>query len=316
MNIGRSSMIAGSLRTFLLTAAFWLLTATASAHPSSGIVVDGQGNVYFSDLSRGLFRIDASGKLTDLHLEGSHWLALDPSGSFSNMEFEKSSHWPRWFKRRTPAGVRPALIADGGSPLVVAGDGNLYYVCNDEKLIPGGLQVARLTADGKALLLDPGMRSTVDGLGGIRGLALGPDGSLFASFPRAILKISLDGKLTPLLDPVVVADCDRHPPSLEDPPFLRGLAVDARGTVYAAATGCRCVIKVSHQGQVSTVLKAESPWAPCGVAAQGQDLYVLEHINANSEAHEDWPPRVRKLGPDGKVTVLVDLSAPPLTDKK
>ncbi len=110
---------------------------------------------------------------------------------------------------------------------------------------------------------------------------------------------------------MVVADCDKHPPTLEDPPFLRGLAVDARGTVYAAATGCRCVIRVAHQGQVSTVLKAESPWAPCGVAAQGEDLYVLEHVNANSEAHEDWPPRVRKLGPDGKVTVLADFSARP-----
>ena len=28
-----------------------------------------------------------------------------------------------------------------------------------------------------------------------------------------------------------------------------------------------------------------------------------------SEAHEDWPPRVRKLSRDGKVTTIVDLSA-------
>jgi len=61
----------------------------------------------------------------------------------------------------------------------------------------------------------------------------------------------------------------------------------------------------SPEGKVSTVLKAESPWSPCGVALHGEDLYVLEHINANSEADEDWPPRVRKVSPDGKFRTLV-----------
>src|SRR4029079_18952982 len=96
-------------------------TFTVSAHPSSGIVIDQQGNVFFSDLDRGVLRIDADGKVTTIFpKEGGHWLAFDSTGSFSNVDFEKSPHWPRWFKRRTVAGVRPALISDGGSPLVVA----------------------------------------------------------------------------------------------------------------------------------------------------------------------------------------------------
>jgi len=93
---------------------------------------------------------------------------LDAGGSFSKVDFEKSPHWPRWFKRRTPAGARPALISDGGSPLVVAPDGNLYYVCNDERMIPGGLLIARLTPDGKETLLTPAFRRTSDELGGIK----------------------------------------------------------------------------------------------------------------------------------------------------
>jgi hypothetical protein len=125
-----------------------------------------------------------------------------------HLNFEKSAHCPRWFKRRTAAGVRPALITDGGSPMAVAPDGNLYYVCNDEKRILGGLQIA-------------------------------------------------------------------------------------------------------PEGKVATVLKAESPWAPCGVALHGEDIYVLEHINPNSEAHEDWPPRVRKVGRDGQVTTLVSFPPAP-----
>src|SRR5438128_4524297 len=219
---------------------------TASAHPSSGIVVDEQGNVFFSDLDRGVLKIDARGKVTTVFpKEGGHWLALDASGSFSKVDFEKSPHWPRWFKRRTPADVRPAIISDGGSPLVVAPDGNLYYVCNDERMIPGGQQIARLTPDGKETLLSPGLHRMADEMGGIKGLAVGPDGSFFISYPKAVLRVARDGTFTTLLNPVVAPDCDRHPPSIQDAPSLRGLVVDAHGVVYAAATGCRCVIKVT-----------------------------------------------------------------------
>jgi len=276
-----------------------------SGHPSSGIVVDIQGNVFFSDLTRGLLRVDPQGKVTTISKEGGHWLALDTSGSFSIVEFDKSPHWPRWFKRRTPAGQRPALITDGGSPLVVAPDGNIYYVCDDERMIPAGHLLARLTPDGKESLVTPGLYRISEELGGIKGVATGPDGSFFLSYPKAVLRVTRDGSFTTLLNPVVAPDCDKHPPSSQDAPSLRGLVVDPHGAVYVAATGCRCVLKITPKAKVATVLKAENPWAPCGVALHGEDLYVLEHINANSEAHEDWPPRVRRLASDGKVTTLV-----------
>jgi hypothetical protein len=272
-------------------------------HPSSGIVVNQQGEIFIADLSRGLLKIDAQGQATTVHKEGGHWLALDSTGSFSRVDFEKSKHWPRWFKRRTPEGVRPALITDGGSPLVVGRDGNLYYVCDDGRMIPGGLQIARLTPDGNETLLNPRLRQVSEELGGMKGLALGPDGSFYASYAKALLKIALDGKFTTLANPVAVKDCDANVSS-NDIPFLRGLVVDSRGVVYVAASGCGCVVKITSDGKVATILKAEKPWAPCGVALHGENLYVLEHVNPNSEAHEDWPPRVRKVGPDGKATTL------------
>jgi sugar lactone lactonase YvrE len=142
-------------------------------------------------------------------------------------------------------------------------------------------------------------------LGGIKGLAVGPDGSLFITYPSAIMKVSRDGKAIAIRNPLVVPDCDTYPPSRQDTPFLRGLAVDEEGVAYVAATGCRSTIKVTPDGKVSTLLKAEAPWAPCGVALHRKDIYVLEHINPNSETHEDWPPRVRKLRPDGNVSTLV-----------
>ena len=69
------------------------------------------------------------------------------------MNFEKSDHWPRWFKRRTPLGIKPALITDGGSPLVVRRDGNFYFASNDEENVPGGLSYLF----GKMFLANPVM---------------------------------------------------------------------------------------------------------------------------------------------------------------
>ena len=78
--------------------------------------------------------------------------------------------------------------------------------------------------------------------------------------------------------------------------------------MFAAATGCRGVVKISPDGKVSTVLKANPPWSPTGVAIYGDDIFVLEYSNANSEKHENWQPRVRKVDRDGKVTTLATLS--------
>lgn len=295
--------------TLILTAsAICVLFVTLSlAHPSSGIVVDQKGEIYFADLSRGLLKIDAQGKVTTINQEGGHWLALDERGSFSRVDFEKSKHWPRWFKRRTGVDIRPALITDGGSPLVVGRDGNIYYVCQDEQMIPGGLQIGQLSPDGREKLLNPSLGQISKGLGGIKGLALGPDGSLYLSYPKAVLTITLEGKITTLVNPVVVKDCNLNVSS-DEAPFLRGIAIDSHGVTYVAASGCGSVIKITRDGKVSTALKAEKPWAPSGVAVYGEDLYVLEHIDANSETHQSWPPRVRKLARTGQVTTLMELA--------
>jgi hypothetical protein len=40
------------------------------------------------------------------------------------------------------------------------------------------------------------------------------------------------------------------------------------------------VLKLTTDGQISTVLKVEPPWSPAGVALRGADLYVAEWTNA------------------------------------
>ena len=81
------------------------------AHPGSGIVVDSQGNVFVSDINRGLLKFSPDGKVTVVLKEAGHWLALDADAKFAQMEFEKSQHWPRWFKHRNPPGAGLALVS-------------------------------------------------------------------------------------------------------------------------------------------------------------------------------------------------------------
>jgi hypothetical protein len=290
-----------------------LIAASASAHPASGIVVDAGGDVFFVHTGKGVGKIDSQGKLTYIHqATGGHFLALDPAGSFSRAADN------RLFQKLTASGVKGVLLfASGGAPLVVSQDGNLYYGSGfpeGDDLTPGGLTLTRMSPDGKRTLFAPGLKAELAKLNeAVTGLATGPDGSLFVACPNAILNVKLDGTMTTLVRPVMVPGRDDAFAWESDAPFfhapyLRGLDVARDATVYAAVTGCRCVIKIMPAGKVETILKSERPWTPTGVALdEKKNLFVLEYDHIDKP--KGWAPRVRKLGPDGKVTVLATFGA-------
>ena len=199
-----------------------------------------------------------------------------------------------------------------GAPIVVNADGNLYY--GHSFLDAGGVAIGltRISPDGKQTLFSPDLKRTLEKTDdGVFGLAAGPDGCVYVSTWDSVLRVNQDGTVSTVVHPVVVKDCDVDPADHKPSnrlPYLRGLAVDAAGTVYAAATSCHRLLKIAPDGKVETVLKAERPWSPTGVAVHGEDVYVLEYTNANGGPNEGWVPRVRKLGRDGKVTILAVIS--------
>ena len=117
----------------------------------------------------------------------------------------------------------------------------------------------------------------------------------------------MDGSLRILASKVAPKECDENLPPNWRAPGYRGLAVATNGTVYAAATGCACVVTVASGGAVKTVLQSERPWSPTDVAWHAGGIYVLEWTNANGGAEDGWRPRVRKLARDGRVATLAEV---------
>ena len=274
---------------------------SALAHPGSGIVVDKQGNVYFTDTGTGVWKIDKKGKLTYVPASKFHWMALDEAGYFSEADKTFGVHFERVTKQR----VRPSLIMCSDFPFTVSPDGNIYYADTRHS----SPKIIRRTPGGKETEL---MRESIFEF--VSGIAVGPDGSLYiteASNPdtNTIRKITMSGQMS-ILASYTGKDGDNLPPETV-PSYCRGLAVDSAGVAYVAATGSRSVLKITPDGAVTTLLQEPSPWTPTGIASFHGELFVLEwHDVAPSlqEVRKAWIPRVRKIGRDGTVKTLATIS--------
>jgi sugar lactone lactonase YvrE len=140
----------------------------------------------------------------------------------------------------------------------------------------------------------------------VNAIAVGADDTVYIAGNHTIRKVTKGGQVSNLVGPLAtLEDCGKVAGiPKKHRPYLHGLAVDASGTVYVAATGCSSVLKVTPDGKMSTALKGETGWSPTGLAMFDKDLYILEYKNAGSSSKKDWTPRVRKLSADGQVTVL------------
>jgi hypothetical protein len=217
-----------------------------------------------------------------------------------------------YFQRATPFGVIPALIyAGGGAPITIGNDGALYYGSGDangDPMFPGALELSRIRPDGtQSKVSDDLKRILALWDDGITALTTGPGDSVYIGTWTGLLRMHFSGTAEVIQHPVLVPACDvdfaDHKPG-NKLPLIRGVAVSPGNTIFAAATSCRAVIKVSPSGTVETVLKSERPWAPTGVALHGDDLYILEYTNANGPASEGWRPRVRMIDSRGHVASI------------
>jgi hypothetical protein len=286
-------------RTMAAVFLFISFVTASLGHPGGGIAVDAKGRVFFTDTYKGVRMIDEHGKATLVGGEAAHWMAMDESGKWAN-------ETPAEFGRATPKGKGPAVFTNPNTPCAVDPDGVTYYLKDDE--------LYRQSPGKKAAVLVGG----ADGKKKLRlvtGVAVGPRGSVYVlsvdSSDRttgtgyhAVLKVDADGKVTTVAENFV--------PGKGEPldevrwAYCRGLAIDASGAVLVAGTGSRAVYRISPEGEVKPVLKADAPWSPTGVAVRNGEVYVLEYDHTPAKDRE-WEPRVRKVSKDAAVTTLVHI---------
>ena len=295
-----------------------VLAVTAGAHPPSGIVVDDRGTVYFGDGALGVWRVDPAAPppgrtlLTDNAL---HWMALDPAGGFS----DSPDAFGEWFWRATPRGQKPALVLCSDFPCAIGTDGNLYYAKMHSPTI-----VRRTPAGAESVVATPRTFGVAAGGSvGVNGMAAGPDGTIYlvaldslnrheGTGEHAVYALSPAGEVRTVAKGFVK---DLLPPAQQHPEvrpqYCRGLAADAEGNVFVAVTGNRCVMKLPTKGEPTVVLRCDKPWTPTGVAVFRGEVYVLEYDDETPTEGRNWPPRVRKVSPDGKATTVATVTREP-----
>ena len=291
-----------SLRLLLILFAISLLSASATAHPGSGIAVDRSGQIYFLDTGSGLWKIDKAGKFSHLSRTLFHWLALDEDDCFANTQLPSGA-----LGEILKVGSNPTVLLSSDFPIAIGRDGNLYYPSGRA----GNLRLMKMTPAGATSMVIA-FPATVSGkpLPYIGGIIAGPNNSLYYSENSAIRKIDAQG----LVSTVIAVRAPARPPSIpatSEHPYLRGLAMDDRGVIYVADTGDARVLKIASSRDVTTILQTQSPWSPTAVAAFGNDVYVVEFLHTVSDVRREWLPRVRKIAANGQSSLIATLEQMP-----
>ena len=294
-----------------------LLPAAARAHPATGIVVDAQGRIIFSDLET-VWRLDAGGRLAVFRPAVSgrhvHELSIDKEGNVygADITYEPSTHkWIEAVWRRTHDGreetylVKPTTDPPRGISVWRDAEGNTFYARQDNHTRRETLILKR-TPQGDVTTLAGGAYGHADGRGtrarfrAIGGMAFGADGSLYVSDAGTLRRVSPDGDVRTLAQGLAEELPDDTQTGYGG---LMGLAVDAGGNVYVADYGRRRVLKVAADGKVSRVVRAEAPWSPSGVAMTPDGrVLVLEVGFTPPNVYSG--PRVRELSTDGTLKLL------------
>lgn len=262
--------------------------------------MDRDGNVYFLDTGSGLWKFGVDGKLTQLSRSRFHWLALDESDRFAKARLPSGASGD--IER---AGESPTLLISSDYPIVIGSDGKMYYASG----ATGAMRMMGRSLSGAASAI-ANLPSPVGMLTHINGIASGPERSIYYTEDNAVRRINARGVVSTVATVTASANGPRIPGN-DLRPYLRGLAVASDGTVYVASSEDGRLLKITPDGKVATILQTEGPWSPTAVAVSGEDVYVLEYLHTPGEDRLVWLPRVRKITPDGRSTIIVTIDQMP-----
>jgi hypothetical protein len=288
-----------------------LITSPVAAHPAWGIVVDSQGQVYFSDLET-VWKRDPQGRVSQVRSGVSgrhiHDLAIDAADTIhgiDNTYDPDTETYPRALWKLSAAGdfayVVPATAdLPIGRSIWMDSTGATFSVepFNNERK---ETKIIKRTSDGTTTLFAGGVFGHRDGakdtarFSMITDIAFATDDTAYVTDGGTIRRIDRTGHVTTLFRS---AGASR----------LFGLAVDSDRSVVVADPEARRVFRVTASGTSVVIATSARPWRPTGVALRGGDLYVLESWHLASARSGT---RVRRVAADGTTSVLASVGATP-----
>ena len=303
--------------TIAAVAMFLGFAREAGAHVGTGIDLDREGRIYFTDTYHNcIWRLDSNGTVTpvvrDVHLD---YLIVSEDGYVNVI---KDGIW-----KISPQGAMIEVLdskqfPEGSRPLCIDRQANIYFI-NSADHSKHVAEISKRTPVGKVMVIVGSDRERQDGQGGeippfshVNSAICAPDGSLYLRDDQTIRRVAPDGTISTLAhseDAAMAEDGEER--------LVRtmGMAVDAAGNVYVANYWKRAVMKVTPDGLVSAMATAAWPWVPVGVAISGNNIYALERmgnpyglstaLEVSTLADRLGSPRIRKISPDGTITTLV-----------
>lgn len=256
------------MKTRLLLLAFAIVAAAAAfAHPPVSVVIDRQGNAYYSDLQH-VWRVAPDGKKTvvvpNVH---THELYLDGQGNLYGEQSwysgERTNKWGHYVWRRSPDGKMTKVIPDRAGFLedysfVRDAAGNMYLGDPDRK------RVMVIPAGGKGLERQPVVLAS--GFEHISWMTASPDGTVYFVSAGDLVRMTPNRVVKRVAK---IGSGRRH--------AVMGLWTDRAGNVYVAIHNERAVKKVTRDGKVTIFTRSPGTWAPVGGAfAANGDLMLLE----------------------------------------
>ena len=311
----------------LVLATSMFLSPSAKAHPATGIVVDRNGNVYFSDLET-IWKLDAKGRKTVFVAGVSgrhvHELAIDQEGNIygGDVSYNPSSKgWPSAIWKMTTDGkltylLEPTEHPPRGMSIWRDSGGNMYLIDQNNHTKTQTLLLRR-SVDGQVTTLAGSAYGHKDGrgtqanFGSVGGMSFGPDGSLYLTDNTSVRRVSMEGEVTTVAKDLNLKTGGGRPTSFGGGSgSLTGLSVDASGNVFVADAGNRRLLKITPGGKVEVVYRTEAPFFPNGVfVTPAGDVYVLEVGFTLPNIMSG--PRVRKLsGGKNEIIATVGVDAP------
>ncbi len=269
-------------------------SARLGAHPGIGIVMDGRGNVFYTDLKQ-VWKIAPDGHkkvvVPNVH---THELYLDARGNLYGehlwYEGEATNRWGHRVWRRVPDGaVTDVYPAREGFrtdySFVRDGTGAMYWV---ERENPARFR--KRAPDGTVSTVVE-CRDCRD----VRWMTAAPDGTLYFVDGTDLREISPAGAVQ-LRARRLGRSTWTHPQAGRH--IVMGLWTDGARNVYAAVYGTGEVKRISPDGRVDVVARSGLPWsASGGMFAPNGDLWLLEYSFTNAA-------RVRRIARNGRVTVF------------